>query len=324
MVRTTLIRLRCWISLCALCVLCGEGYSASPLLNGIAPRGAQRGTDAIFLFNGGRLSDAQELLFYSPGLTTTKLEVVNDGQVKAAVKIAPNCQLGEHAVRLRTATGVSELRTFYVGALPVVDEKEPNSDFAAPQKIPLNVTVQGVIDNEDVDYFAVECKKGQRLSVEIEGMRLGGALFDPYIAILDSKRFELAACDDTPMLHQDAACGIVVPADGTYVIQVRESAYGGNGACSYRLHVGTFPRPLAVVPAGGKCGEEIEVTFIGDPTGPFKQKVKLPATPDAKFGLFAQDAGGVSPSPVPFRVSEFGNVIEADGNSTPQMGTLVP
>jgi hypothetical protein len=324
MVRTTLIRLRCWISLCALCVLCGEGYSASPLLNGIAPRGAQRGTDAIFLFNGGRLSDAQELLFYSPGLTTTKLEVVNDGQVKAAVKIAPNCQLGEHAVRLRTATGVSELRTFYVGALPVVDEKEPNSDFAAPQKIPLNVTVQGVIDNEDVDYFAVECKKGQRLSVEIEGMRLGGALFDPYIAILDSKRFELAACDDTPMLHQDAACGIVVPADGTYVIQVRESAYGGNGACSYRLHVGTFPRPLAVVPAGGKCGEEIEVTFIGDPTGPFKQKVKLPATPDAKFGLFAQDAGGVSPSPVPFRVSEFGNVIEADGNSTPQTGTLVP
>ena len=283
-------------------------------VGGIAPRGAQRGTDAVFLFNGARLSDAQELLFYSPGLSTVKLEVVNDGQVKATVKIAPDCRLGEHAVRLRTATGVSELRTFYVGALPVVDEKEPNSDFAAPQKIPLNVTVQGVVDNEDVDYFAVECKKGQRLSAEIEGMRLGGTLFDPYIAILDSKRFELAACDDTPMLGQDAACSIIVPADGTYVIQVRESAYGGNGGCHYRLHVGTFPRPMAVVPAGGKCGEEVEVTFLGDPAGPFKQKIKLPATPDAKFGLFAQDAGGVSPSPVPFRLSEFGNVVEADGN----------
>jgi hypothetical protein len=311
-------------SLCVLCVLRGETLAASPSVGGIAPRGAQRGTDAVFLFNGARLTDAQELLFYSSGLTTVKLEVVNDGQVKAAVKIAPDCRLGEHAVRVRTATGVSELRTFYIGALPVVDEKEPNSDFAAPQKIPLNVTVQGVIDNEDVDYFAVECKKGQRLSAEIEGMRLGGTLFDPYVAILDSKRFELAACDDTPMLNQDAACSIVVPADGTYVIQVRESAYGGNGACSYRLHVGTFPRPLAVIPAGGKCGEEVEVTFVGDPAGPFKQKVKLPAAPDAKFGLFPQDAGGVSPSPVPFRMSEFGNVIETDGNSTPQTGTPVP
>ena len=54
------------------------------------------------------------------------------------------------------------------------------------------------------------------------------------------------------LLGQDAACSVVVPADGKYVIQVRDSAYGGNGACAYRLHVGTFPRPLAVVPAGGK------------------------------------------------------------------------
>ena len=75
-------------------------------------------------------------------------------------------------MRVRTATGISELRTFWVGALPVVEEKEPNSDFATPQKIPLNVTVHGIVDNEDVDYFVVECKKGQRLSAEIEGMRL--------------------------------------------------------------------------------------------------------------------------------------------------------
>ena len=216
------------------------------------------------------------------------------------------------------------MRTFYVGALPVVDETEPNNDFAAPQKIPLNVTVQGVVDNEDVDYFAVECKKGQRLSAEVEGMRLGGTFFDPYVAILDSKRFELAACDDAPMLGQDCAASIIVPADGTYVIQVRESAYGGNGACQYRLHVGTFPRPAAVVPAGGKLGEEVEVTFLGDPAGPFKQKIKLPATPDVKFGLFPQDAAGVCPSPVPFRLSEFGNVIVAEGNNTPQTGTPVP
>jgi hypothetical protein len=275
----------------------------------------------VVVFGGARLSDAQEILFYSPGFSVTKLEVVNDSQVKATVKIAPDCRLGEHIMRVRTATGLSEMRTFWVGALPVVDEKEPNTDFAAPQKIPLNCTVQGVVDNEDVDYYLVECKKGQRLTAEVEGMRLGNTLFDPYVAILDMKRFELAASDDAPLLGQDAVASVVVPADGTYVIQVRESAYGGNGACGYRLHVGTFPRPLAAVPAGGKAGEEVEVTFLGDAAGPFKQKFKLPATPGAKFGLFPQDAGGVCPSGVPFRLSEHGNVVEVEPNDTHQTAT---
>jgi hypothetical protein len=296
-------------------------FGASPVLGGISPRGAQRGTDAVFLLGGARLADAQEVLFYTPGFSTVKLEVVNDSQVKATVKIAPDCRLGEHALRLRTATGLSELRTFWVGALPVVEEKEPNSDFAAPQKIPLNCTVHGVVDNEDVDYYLVECKKGQRLSAEIEAMRLANTLFDPYVAILDMKRFELAASDDAPLLGQDAVASIIVPADGTYVIQVRESAYGGNGACAYRLHVGAFPRPLAVLPAGGKKGEEVEVTFLGDPAGPFKQKVKLPASALGKFGLYPQDAGGISPSPIPFRLSDVSNVIEVEPNDTHQTAT---
>ena len=187
------------------------------------------------------------------------------------------------------------------------------------------MTVHGVVDNEDVDYYKVECKKGQRLSVEIEAMRLGETMFDPYVAILDMKRFELATCDDSPLLGQDACCSVIVPADGSYIIQVRESAYGGNGACRYRLHVGTFPRPTAVVPAGGKLGEEVEVTFLGDPAGPFKQKVKLPAVgPPGNFGLFAQDAGGIAPSAVPFRLSPFGNVIETEGNQSHKTATPVP
>jgi hypothetical protein len=298
--------------------------AASPNLAGITPRGGQRGTDLTLLFNGARLSDAKEIFFYYPGISVTKLEVVNDAQVNATVKISADCRLGEHAMRVRTATGTSELRTFYVGALPNIDEKEPNNDFAKPQKIPLNVTVNGVVDTEDVDYFMFEAKKGQRVSAEIEGMRLGTTLFDPYIAILDMKRFELASSDDSPLLGQDAVASVLIPADGTYVVQVRESAYGGNGACAYRLHVGTFPRPTAVVPAGGKPGEEIEVRFLGDPGGEIRQKIKLPTTAEPRFGLFAQDAGGISPSPIPFRLNDLPNVIEVQPNGNHQQATRVP
>lgn len=302
----------------------GYGSAASPSLGSVQPRGAQRGTESVFTLSGGALADAQEVFFYSPGLTVTKLEVVNANQVKATVKIAADARLGEHALRVRTATGVTELRTLWVGALPIVDEKEPNNDFAAPQKIPLNCTVHGVADNEDVDYYAVEAKKGQRISVEVEGMRLGTTFFDPYIAILDSKRFELATSDDTPLYKQDGCLSIVAPADGTYTVMVRETSYQGNGACQYRLHVGTFPRPVAVLPAGGKLGEEVELRFLGDATGEIKQKVKLPATmpPDGKFEVFCQDASAISPSGIPFRLSEnAANVIEVEPNDTPQQAT---
>ncbi|MFO0925820.1 MAG: PPC domain-containing protein [Gemmataceae bacterium] len=167
-------------------------------------------------------------------------------------------------------------------------------------------------------------KTGQRLSVEIEAMRLGNTLFDPFVAILDAKRFELATSDDNPLLGQDGMCSIVAPVDGTYTVMVRESSYQGNGACAYRLHIGTFPRPQAVVPAGGKAGEEVEVTFIGDPAGPIKQKVKLPAKAGEKFALHAQDAGGISPSGISFRVSDAGNVVEVEPNDTHATATKAP
>jgi hypothetical protein len=295
--------------------------ASSPSLGGISPRGGQRGTELAVFFNGARLSDAQEILFYSPGFAVTKLEMVNDGQVKATVQIAPDCRIGEHAMRVRTATGISELRTFYVGALPSIDEKEPNSEFTAPQKIDLNVTVTGVADNEDVDYFVFEAKKGQRVTAEVEGMRLGTTVFDPYVAIMDMKRFELASSDDAALVWQDPVASLVIPEDGTYVVQVRESAYAGNGSCVYRLHIGTFPRPTAILPAGGKLSDEVEVTFLGDAAGEFKQKFKLPAARDSQFALYAQDSGGIAPSGNAFRLTDLNNVIEVEPNENHDQAT---
>lgn len=311
-------------TLCALCALGGDAFAASPSLGAIQPRGAQRGTEAVLTFSGARLGDAQEVLAYYPGIAVKKLEVVNDATLKVTVAIAPDCRLGEHAFRVRTATGVSDVRTFWTGALPVVEEVEPNSEFEKPQPVPLNVTVHGVVQNEDQDYFVVECKKGQRLSVEVEAMRLGSAFFDPYVAILDAKRFELATGDDSPLSGQDGGCSIVAPADGKYVVQVRESAYGGNGACQYRLHIGTFPRPTAVVPAGGKPGEELDVTFLGDPAGPIKQKVKLPAAADAAWRLHCQTPEGVHPAGFKFRVTDLANTLEGPNSNAPTAATPGP
>ena len=61
--------------------------------------------------------------------------------------------------RVRTASGISELRTFWVGALPVDEEKEPNSEIATAQKVPLNVNVVGRHDPFEVKLSpAIECE----------------------------------------------------------------------------------------------------------------------------------------------------------------------
>ncbi len=296
---------------------------ASPRLSIIQPRGVQRGVEHVLTFNGSNLGDAEEIFFYEKGFEVTKIEVVNGNSIKATVKVAADCRLGEHVAQVRTKSGVSDFRTFFVGALKAVDEVEPNSDFAKPQVIELNVTVQGVVQNEDVDYFAVTAKKGQRISIEIEAMRLGNTMFDPYVAILDGKRFELAANDDTPLASQDTFASIIAPEDGQYFIEVREAAYAGSSACQYRLHVGTFPRPTAVFPAGGKMGEETEVRFLGDISGEMVQKIVVPTAPNEEFGLFAQDPLGIAPSPNRFRIFEHGNAFETEPNNDVKTATAV-
>jgi hypothetical protein len=288
--------------------------AASPSLGAIRPVGGQRGTELEITLSGARLGDAQEIIYYQPGITTLSLKKLDDNSVRAKVKIAPDCILGLHDVRLRTATGVSELRTFSVGALKEINEAEPNNDFAAPQQIPMNVTVNGVADNEDVDYYVVTAKKGERISAEVEGLRLGISEFDPYVAILDAKRFELGVSDDAALAWRDGFTAIIAPQDGKYIIQVRESAYAGNGGCLYRLHVGNYPRASAIVPAGGKPGETLAVRWIGDAAGETTSTIKLPPTFEREFGIERQDDKGFSPYPNAFRLSTLGNVIEKEPN----------
>ena len=307
--------MRSTLALTLVLVVSSAALGASPRTRSIRPAGGQRGTEVEVTISGRRLGDAQEVLFYHPGITATNIKVVNDAEIKATFKIAADSPLGLHDLRLRSATGLSEMRSFSVGALKDVAEVEPNNDFVKPQPITMDSTVNGIADNEDVDYYVVEAKKGERLCAEVEGIRLGATFFDPYVAILDRKRFELAVSDDASIVWQDAFASIVAPDDGSYVILVRDSAYSGNSQCVYRLHVGRFPRPAAVLPAGGKVGETVALRWVGDVLGETRSTATLPVQAVTDFGIYAQDERGIAPYPNLFRLSSFGNVLESEPNN---------
>ena len=224
-------------------ILAAPAWAVSPVVRLIQPVGGQRGTEVTVTLSGQRLTDIEEILFYQPGIAVTRIVGGQEPRAVVTFKISETAALGLHDFRVRTRTGVSSLKTFSVGALKELAEVEPNDDFAKPQSIDMNVTVNGVAGKEDIDYFKVRAKKGERITVEVEGIRLGLTLFDPYVAILNAKRFELASSDDSALIWQDGFVSLVAPEDSTYVIAVREAAYAGNAQSLYRLHVGHFPRP---------------------------------------------------------------------------------
>src|ERR1700709_2183529 len=111
----------------ALVLYCTRAQAASPTLAYVLPPGVQRGHEHLLTLAGAHFKDAAELMFYEPGIKAKKVEVVDPQNVKVTIEVAPDCRLGEHTLQLRTRSGVSDYRSLFVGALPAVDEKEPNS-----------------------------------------------------------------------------------------------------------------------------------------------------------------------------------------------------
>ena len=294
--------------------LCSAAWCAEPLVNSVLPRGGQRDSEETVLLKGNRLLNPEAIFFYTKGITATNLELKSTKEIKATFKISKDAQLGQHEFRLRTKNGMSKLWTFWVGPFPNLQEEEPNSSFEEAQPVPNEITVNGTITNEDVDYFEINATKGQRISVEIEAIRLSGAMFDPYVAILDAKRFELAASDDSELLLQDSTISVLAPEDGIYRIEVRESSYRGGNNFHYRLHIGSFPRPLVVFPAGGQAGKSLSFEFIGDPKGKFKKTLTLPDDGSTSLAFHADENGSSSPSPNRILINSFPSIREQEPN----------
>ncbi|WP_377163858.1 PPC domain-containing protein [Prosthecobacter fluviatilis] len=299
-----------------------SAFGAYPTFTTTVPNGGQRGTEVKLTVTGTQLADFESMIFFSPGFTQKSVEKIEPNKVQLTIGIAPDVPPGNHLMRIRTKTGMSHARQFFVGIFPNVEEKEPNSDFETPQVIQLNQTIEGVVQNEDVDNYRVSLKKGQRLSVEVDGLRLGYTVFDPFLAIIDKNRFEKVISDDTILHRQDGYCSYVAEEDGDYTVMIRESSYRGGGNSYYRLHVGSFRRPDVVYPAGGKIGSTTKVRFI-ERDSSFDEDVKLPAEIDPDYMLFSKTQEP-APSGNPFRLVTYDNVLEAEPNDEQAKATVAP
>ncbi len=313
-----------------------------PRLTRIVPPGGQRGTTVEVMFQGKYFEKPEEILIYEPGITVESLELLegnveirgrrnrieSGSGIRVKLKIAEDCALGAHGMRLRTATGISEFQRFFVGPFPTVDEAEQqrenrNDGRETAQPVEPNSTILGRMnESADVDFFKLEAKQGQRISAEIEAIRLGvdQGIPDLHVSILDANGKKLIAADDSALFIQDPVVSLIAPQDGPYYVEVRHSTYSSNND-TYRLHLGNFSRPTGVYPAGGPAGKELALRVLGDPKGNWSQTVTLPTqdptrSTDFPFVAIDPETKVSAPTPNTIRVSPFDNVLEIEPNDS--------
>lgn len=325
-------------------------------LEAVLPHVGQRGTTVDVALQGMYIADPKQVLFYRPGIQAIdvtglpeltqfdemkKLNPINKriggrsfgGVVKeqagAKFVIAPDCPIGLHPLRLRTAKDLSTLSFFWVTPYPVVREAEAyegnpsNTTLATAEVLPSgSVSVYGYISTGpimDRDTYRITRKKGERISVEVNSVRMSWIFWargelDLVARIFDAAGQELALADDSPMHVQDPLVSIVAPADGDYFIQIEQSLFSDTYNSFYQHYVANISStelPLAVYPAGGPAGTAVDITLIGDPLGDRAAQVQLPAA----TGDFPYDFGGSYP--LAMRVSQTRNVLEPQDAQPP-------
>ena len=292
--------------------------AASPEISYVKPLGVSLGETTTIRFFGPRLDDVHQVLVGDDRLIVEKIEVVKGG-VDVTFQCDRTLPCGTVAVQLISKTGLSNIRLISVGQFPVIEEIEPNGATDSPQPLTTPCTVEGIVDREDVDRFAVELTAGQTCKFEIEAIRLQFSLinqriFDPVVRIVDAAGFEVVSSDDNTLLRQDSLCAFTAPADGTYIVSVHESSFGGDKAMGgYRLHVGDFPRPVTVHPAAGTVGETMQA-MLTDIDGTTKTvTLTLPSEPAASYEVHDKADDVSSPSPNVVRVEPHPVLVELPG-----------
>ncbi len=293
----------------------------SPTIDEFTPRGGCVGEELELQLSGERLDEVAEVLLPSPDIRAVAYRA--EGPTRATLKLAidRDCPLGEHRFWLVGSRGASQLLTLRVNRFPVVDEREPNDQPAEALRIDLasdtsGVTIEGKLENADIDCYSIELAEGDRLSVEVEAIRLGGVFLDAAIDVIDFNGRQIAFSDNSPLTKQDPHLSFKAPSGGQFVVRVREAAFDGEYGARYRMHIGNFPRPLFAFPPGFQTGTtDTKLSLWGDAIGPFDCRTETLRNEQGIVSFYPSDAkGNLAASPIRLRATTHRNYIETEPN----------
>ncbi|MGA2439945.1 MAG: PPC domain-containing protein [Tepidisphaeraceae bacterium] len=192
------------------------------------------------------------------------------------ITVSNDAALGRHELRLQTAGGMTNPLAFYVGQLPEVSESPAKPRALATASVPgqqmtvkLPVMINGQILPGGVNRYQFQARKGQSLVAAACARGLTPYLadavpgwFQATLGLYDAKGNEVAYDDDSRVDH-DPLLHFVIPADGRYVIEIKDALYRGREDFVYRLALGAVPYVTSIFPLGGSARGQTAVDLIG-------------------------------------------------------------
>lgn len=229
-------------------------------LDAVFPAGGQLGQESEVQLVGGDLESVEGLWFDHPGIRAARAEG-DATPPRFRISIAPEVPPGLYDARAVGPLGVSNPRAFAVGLRPEATEQEPNNGPDEAGTIEVGRTVNGRIDGAtDVDWFSFEGRAGQRVLASLLASRLDAPL-DAELRLYDAEGRELAYGHDD--VGRDPMLDCVLPADGTYRVEVRDVVYSGSPGHVYRLALLGGPVVDAVVPRAAEPGSTATFSLLG-------------------------------------------------------------
>jgi hypothetical protein len=167
----------------------------------------------------------------NPGQVVEVEPVGSARATKSRVALHVPAEPGLHEVQLDLGGVKTNPTAFIVSNLPQVLEQEPNDTPEQANRVTIPCGINGRIGaKRDLDHFVFTAVKGKAIRFEVKARRFGTMLrssLDSVLDVLGPKGAVLASNDDT--FGKDAALVFTPPADGDYILRIRDlNSKGGD------------------------------------------------------------------------------------------------
>jgi hypothetical protein len=252
-----------------------------PVLTGIQPPGATLGREQTWTLTGGGLDRVTLVRVEGPGVRVLEWKPKDAASATARVQVDAEATPGFREVRLEGPDGLSNLVMVRLDTLAQVDEVEPNDDRGKAQEVAVGTAVVGVLKPQDLDHFRVKGAPGQRVTVDLEAVRLGTPVA-AVVTALSETGLPVSHAREPRGGGRDVRLAVTIPREGSRLIQLRDNLYRGDDQAVYRLRIDPAPFATACFPLGGPSGTAVEVEVSGGSlVEPRFKTVRIPDEPGA-------------------------------------------
>ncbi|MBI1916917.1 MAG: PPC domain-containing protein [Planctomycetes bacterium] len=220
----------------------------------------------------------------NPGATVKVEPVGSASLLEKTVALTVPKDEGLHTLALDVKGQKTNTTAFLSSSLPQVIEQEPNDTPAKAMRVTLPCGINGRIGApRDLDHFVFKATKGKAIRFEVKARRFGTPLqssLDSVLDIMTPAGKVLLSNDDAA--GKDAALVFTPPADGDYVVRLRDlNSQGGETAVYYLEADWAVPDfslrcdpDKAMIGPGTSTAWYVQVTRLNGFTGPVKVEVK--------------------------------------------------